>query len=217
MAQLPASLLSGIAFASVAVLSALVVAMTAGGLGEPVRSYLRFAASLTAAAAVATLLATIVGRPLVLLASAVEDLVAALVPAALALASLTRYGRPLPVAPSTVVFALACTAGLLAAALNSPLLGFAPLLISAFVIAGLAGRCWSRRRKPALLFGIGAVAFVAAAASSISAGAEGRIGFVLFFAAGQLGIALAIARRSDLAVEGRTRGRSHAVFIRRED
>ncbi len=217
MIQLPASLLSGVAFAAVGALAAVIVAMAATGLGEPVKSYLRFAAALTAAVAAAGLFAALGGRSLASLAVAVQDLVAALVPAALALAALTRYLRPLPALASTAALAIACTAGLFAAALDSALLGYAPLVVCALVIAVLAARAWPHDRRSALLLGLGAGAFVAAASSSMGGGAEGRIGFMLFFAAGQLGIALAIARRSDLAVDSHARSRPRAVFIRRKD
>ena len=182
-----------IAFAGVLSLAAVIAAIVASVVREPARSYLRFAAGLSAALAVADVIAALVGgNASELFAGAISLLIAALVPACLALAAVTRHVRAVRTPAAAVALAVACIAGLVAAATGSASFAFVPLLVSAVMLVGLGARAWPHTRRPAALLTLSGVAFLAAGASYMSGGG-GRVAFGLFCASGLLGASLALA------------------------
>jgi len=193
------------AFAVVLGSAAAIAAMAAAATAKPVRAYLRFAAGLGAALAMADLVAALGRSPDVsVFADAVTLLIAALAPAMLALAVAAHFGHGLRAGPAAALLILACIAGLGGAATGSALLGIAPLAAAALALGAFAARAWRHGRKTALLHGLSAAAILAAAAVYMSGNAAGRTGFALFLAAGLLGVVLALARRSHAAVEDRS-------------
>lgn len=209
---------AGAAFAVVLGFAAAIAAMSAASAPQLERAYLRFAAGLAAALAIAVAAAALMGgSDAGLFADAVTLLVAALASASLALAAAVHFARAPASVSAAAILIVACVAGLAGAATGSALLGLAPLMVSAIAMAALAGRAWRRARKPARLLGLSAAAILAAAAAYMSGGAEGRTGFVLFFAAGLLGVALAIARASDSAFEKRRGAGRRDLFIGGKD
>jgi len=211
--------LADAAFAVVLGFAAVIAAMAGGATAKPVRAYLRFAAGLAAALAAADLVAALGRAPdFSVFADAVTLLIAGLAPAMLALAAAVHFGHGLRAAPAAALLIVACIAGLGGAATGSTLLGFAPLAAASIALGAFALQSWQRGRKTALLLGLSAAAILAAAAAYMSGAAAGRTGFALFLAAGLLGVALALARRSHAAVEDRSRKAAHRdVFIGGKD
>lgn len=201
---------AGLASAVIAGFALLLSAIVAGALPGRPRAYIRFAVALGGALVVADgVAAALGGDDLQLVAGAIRLLVAALGPAMLALAVLRRiHGAALP----SLALAAACLAGLIAAMTGAMLYAFAPLAVAAIVLGVVAA---GELRRSALLMGLGAGALLAGAAA-MSSGADGGIGFALFYAVGQLGIALALVRRSDAAVERERRARARAAFVGRQ-
>lgn len=209
---------AGAAFAAVLGFAAAIAAMTVSSAPAPARAYLRFAAGLAGALAIADAVAAVAGgTDVALFADAVTLLVAALASAALALAAAAHFARPPRTTVAAAILIVACLAGLGGAATGSVLLGLTPLMLAAIAMGVLAARVWRERRRPALLLGLSAAAVVAAAAAYMSGGASGRTGFALFFAAALLGVAPTIARQSDVALEKRGRDLRGHFFIGRED
>lgn len=199
----------GAAFAVVAGFAAIIAAIVAAGAAPRARSLLRLGAALLGALAAANLAAAIDSEA-ERVAGAVTLLAAALGPAVLAEAAYAQQGRE-PRGPlAAFALAFACLAGLAAAALGSLLLAVAPLLGSVAALGLLAARLWARARKTAVLIALGAFGFVAAAAAAAGSAATG---FLLFYAAAGLGVTLALARRSDLALEEAARRAARGPFF----
>ena len=193
--------------------AAALAALMASRAREPARGYLRFAAALAMALALAELAAGIGGDAAVAFGSAVMALVAALAPAALALAVAARVLGPPATLPAAAALVAACLAGLASAATGSVFFAFAPLLIAVLALAGLALRGWRRSRRSALPAGLGALLLLAGASADMAGGAGGPQAFGLFFAAALLGIALAVTRGSDVPVEARVGQRARKPFF----
>lgn len=217
MSGLASAEFSGAAFAVVAGFAALIAGMAASGAAPRARMSLRFAAALGGALALVDLLAA-VQDDAAGIAAAVTVLVAALVPAVLALAAYAQMDTPPRTGLTALLLALGCLSGLVAAATGAVLFAFTPLVLAAAVLLALAGRLWTRARMTAALFALAGGGFIAAAAAWMGGHGAGRTGFVLFFAASVLAVTLALARRSDLALESATRRTARgAVFIGGED
>jgi hypothetical protein len=168
--------MSEIAFALVLALAAVVAALIGARAGKTTRAYLTFAAALYASLAVAD--AAFARLPEE--ADAVALLVTALAPASLALA---LAGRAVNAGVATLVLFVCLLAGLFAAMTGEALAAFAPLF------AGVCAMLAMALRKRLIYAGFGALAFLAAAASFMAAGAH--MAFMLFSAAGLIGAALA--------------------------
>ena len=207
--------LPAVPLATVLGFSAVLAALMAGRLRGVVRDYLRFAAALTLALALSELTAGLVGGTAAAFANTVMALVAALAPAALALAAVARLSGPPAALPATAALMAACLAGLVATATGSDFFAFAPLVIAVPVLTAQALRIWPRSRRSALLVALGALALLAAASSDMAGSADGPQIFGLFFAAALLGIALALVRASEAPVEARAVAPPRkALFIR---
>lgn len=176
-------------FAAILGLSAIAAALLAHAAPPPARRYQRLACALFAAPAAALLLSTVMpsfgaaGFAVLLLA-------AGLAPMALALATQAAFARPPSRATSTILLLCAFLAGLSAVLSGYALPASAMLVVADLLIAGIAlrhGR--GLARIEALL---AAIAFVLGAFAAMKNGLEA----LLFFAAGLMGIALALARAS---------------------
>jgi hypothetical protein len=173
----------GLAFVAGALVAALLAALAAGGLGAVARSHVRMAAGLVAALSVGDLIAMLAGTPrAALFADAVGLLVLALLPPLLALAALAEERRRLRTGLAGLLLVLACAGGLAAAVTGAARFAVLPLVVSAAVLAGVGIKA---NRRAAALFCASGVSLLAAAASM--GGSDGRIGIVLFLAAGVLG------------------------------
>lgn len=170
-----------IAFALMLFSAGIAAWLIATGIAAGPRRYVRFASMLAASLAVAACLDPALARDVALI-------VAALLPVMLAAAA--GGARPAVAAPA---FALAAIAGIAAAMSGLAALAFAPLLPAAlFIAAGM------RPQLPAA-----ALALVAGAASLVAGDARGLAALLAFFSVGVMGVALALAPRSDAAVEAR--------------
>jgi len=200
------------AFAAVLGLAGVLTVVVSARARGAARDYLRFAATLYGALAIADFVAGANGT-MAALASAVTLVIAALAPCALALA----LAASLDAAPSTGIaaplLAVAALAGIFAAASGAIFAAFAPLFACLCAMLALAARHWRRARAAALHAILAAFALLAAAACFAS-GAQGRTAFALFSAAGLMGAALACAKPSGGAVKRARAGQ--AVAIRRE-
>jgi hypothetical protein len=169
--------MSEIAFSPVLAFGAAVAALTAARARKSARAYLLFASALYAGLAGGDLLAAFAHAPDE--ADAIALLVAALAPASLALA---MAGTMLNTALATLVLLLALICGLFAAMTGEALAAFAPLFASVCAMLAMAAR------KKQIYAGIGALAFLAAAASFMAGGAH--MALALFSAAGLIGVSL---------------------------
>jgi hypothetical protein len=206
--------LPDIAFSCVLGLAAMLVQMTGGRARPAARAYLRLAAILYFALAVADVAAA--WFAIAMTASVAQTaalLVCALAPALLALATFSAF-ETLPRAwIAALVLAFACMVALAAAMSFSPKLAFAPLFCSVCAILALAARRWRKDRRGPFIVIIAALCLVAGAASSLTDGSAGRTALALFSAASLLGFSLAFARRSHKRV-GVQREMSGAIPIR---
>ena len=190
-----------IAFAVVLACSAILVAMLAGRARPSSRDYLRFAAvlyfalALCAGLAAADQDATALG-----LSAAVTQVVCALAPVALSFAIFATFEHPASAWIAGTSMVLACIAGIAAAALGKPVLSLAPLAVSVLAMLALCFRRWRVEKRSAAHAFLSACCLICAAAASLSVGEGARIALILFSAAALLGFALALARRSGVAV-----------------
>jgi hypothetical protein len=155
------------------------------------RAYVRFACVLYAALAAASAIGA-------QLAGAVTLIVSACAPVLLAIAHRIVFRAPVAASIAASVLMFGCIAGMTAAATNITALSFAPLSVSVLVIIANSLRDFSDGRRPAIQAIASATALLAGA-SAFAAGGEAAM--MLFSAAGLLGIALALAPRSDAVVE----------------
>lgn len=170
MAEIPFALVLG--------LGAIIAAMIASRARKQSRSYIAFAAALYGALAIVICIAASMNATA--LASAAALLVAALGAPVLALAVVASFAKPPRAIVAALVLSLCVVAAIAAAMNSSAALAFAPLFAAVCAILVVA------LRERSLYAGLGAGAFLAAAASFM---AGGQTGFLLFSAAGLLGIA----------------------------
>lgn len=185
------SAIPDIAFAAVLGLAALLSVIVGARARPAARDYLRFAAALYAALALADLLAA--GGP-GKLANTVALMIAAPASCALALALAASFAAPPRAAIAAPLLALAAAAGILAAATAVAFIGFAPLFAAICAMLALA----VRYRRQFFNVAIAASALLAGAAAFM---AGSRTAFALFCAAGLMGVSLAAVRPSRHAVE----------------
>ncbi len=192
---------SDIAFAVVLALASALAILVSARAKRAARDYLRFAAALYAALALADLIAA-AGAQIwaVQLAGTIVLIVAAIAPAALALAIATVFEGAPKAYIATPLLLLACLAGIFAAITGEAFIALAPLAASACAILALSARRWRFHPYAPAQACVSAVAFLAAAAA-FSTGDQGRTAFALFSAAALLGTSLATAQRSHRAVE----------------
>jgi hypothetical protein len=196
-----------IAFAAFLLAAALASWLIVAGVAQTARAYGRFAFALYAALAIAIAADA-------RLADSVALLVCAVAPMMLALALTCVVRGRISTVFASAVLALASVAGIAAAATSLAALSFAPLLLC--VVAMIAGALPGWRKSP---FAVAqtiasSVALLAGASAYVEGGAAGQARLCAFSAAGLLGVALSVARGSDVAVEnerGRTLQRRKAI------
>lgn len=190
-----------IAFSVVLACSAILAALLAGRARPSSRDYLRFAAVLYFALAFcAGLAAAGPGATALGLSMAVTQVVCALAPVALAFAVFATFEHPPSAWIAGLFLVLACMAGIAAAATGKPVLSLAPLAVSVLAMLALCLRRWRVEKRSAAHAFLSACCLICTAAASLSAGEGARIALILFSAAALLGFALALARRSGVAV-----------------
>ena len=175
------------AFALVLLLAAAAAWIACGGAPLRTRLYLRLAGVLYAALAVS--------EAFHVAPAAVTDIVATLGAAVLCIAAFAGFRRSPRWFSAAAVLVLAASCGIAAAANDLRALAAAPQLLCAiftFLIArpGL----W---RRASVYLALASLSLLGAAALALAPGAMARAGFLLFAAAGVLGVALA----SDVLVD----------------
>jgi hypothetical protein len=158
------------------------------------RAYLRFACILCAALAVAEFAGA-------RLADAVTLLVAAIVPALLAIATYSVFRTRVPSPLAGLVLALCSIAGMAAAGTGLALFAFAPLLAAVLAMMVTALRGFNDMRLRSMQAMASAIALLAGASVYAGGGANAPAALVLFFAAGLLGCALVLTPRSETVVD----------------
>jgi hypothetical protein len=189
------------AFAIVLFLGAAAGWIAAEAAQRHLRWYLRLAAMLYAAMSVSAV--TMLAVP------AVMQIVATLAAPLLAMAAYGSVRRvPPPPVAATIILAMACIAGIAAAATGTAFLSTLPQVLAALVILAMARRVTNNRSRLYLL--LGAVSLLGAAACQLIDGTVAGAGQLLFSAAGLLGVALA----SDVLVEQRQKGKGRLAVRR---
>jgi hypothetical protein len=193
---------------AVMLLAASIAGWIAVADGPPAaRAYVRFACVLYAALAAASAIGA-------QLAGAVTLIVSACAPVLLAIAHRIVFRAPVAASIAASVLVVGCIAGMTAAATNIAVLSFAPLSVSVLVIIANSLRDFSDRRGPAIQAIASAAALLAGASAFAAGGEAAQPALILFSAAGLLGIALALAPRSDAAIEQKGAPDLHAGTIR---
>jgi hypothetical protein len=158
------------------------------------RAYARFACMLYAALAAACAIG-------MQLAGAVTLIVSACAPVLLAIAQRIVFRGPVAASIAASMLTAACIAGMIAAATGIAVLGFAPLLLCVLVMIAISLRRFGDLRAAAIQTIASAIALLAGASAFAAGGEAAQPALILFSAAGLLGIALALAPRSDGVVE----------------
>lgn len=174
------------------------------GARRTARLYVRLAAALEAALAIAagTNLAPLVLAPLTVALSAVL----------LAFAAHASFRRPASPLFAGIGLTVGCAAGLAAAFTGATLPAVAPQSIAIVAMLMVARRGLRRLSAPSIELAAGALALLAAAASLLATTPDALVALLLFSAAGLLGVALAVARISDTFVKrGSSRPRVPAI------
>lgn len=190
----------------------LLAAAVAGWLavaGAPLetRAYARFACMLYAALAVS-------GAAELQLALSVTLIVSASAPMLLAFAVRFAFRGPV-VSPLTIAVLVAvCGSGIVAAATGIALLAFAPLFVSVLTMIAISLRRFGDLRARAIQTIAAACAILAGASAFVAGGARAEPALFLFSAAGLLGLCLALAPRSEIAVEQERASDLRAMPIR---
>jgi len=166
------------------------------------RNYTRFAAALYWALACADLLALLTNGPAAtLVANAISLIVEALAPATLALAAISAFANPPKRFAASAAMVTGLLSGLFAAATGAAFVAMAALFASVCTMLVFAARRWRKDAPSALQSTVAGLALIASAAAGTTGGAESRTSLALFSGAALLGIALAVAKRSNPAVK----------------
>ena len=192
------------AFAAVLALAAAAAWMTAKGARSASRLYLRFACVLYAALA-ASALAGVAPE-------AVAEIATTLAVALLMLAAYASWRRAAKPLPAASVLTMACAGGIWSAASGAMAPAVVLQVCCLFVMIALAGR--GSGRRPGIRLALAAAALLAASCSLLAENSLAFVALLLFSAAGLLGTALALARVSEIPLEGR-RGAGGEAAVRR--
>jgi hypothetical protein len=184
-------------FAAVLLLAALASGLVAAGTRGEVRAYLRFAAALAAALALAA------GFDIAPVA--VAPISATLGAALLAFAVYASFRRSPPPRFAAGALALAALAGIAAAFTGETVLAIVPQLVCILALFGISRRGLRRLRAPSIQLAAGAAALLAGVAVQAALSGAGMMALLLFWAAGLLGVTLSVARISDTFVKLRRR------------
>ncbi|HXL98981.1 MAG TPA: hypothetical protein VN932_03555 [Rhizomicrobium sp.] len=190
------SAIPDMAFSAALGLAALLAVIVAARARPAARDYLRFAAALYAALALADFIAAGGAATTVKLANAVALIVAAPATCALALALAASFAGAPRARFAAPLLALCALAGIVAAATGMIFIAFAPLFAGVCAMLALCTRYW--RRQGSINAIVAALALLAGAAAFMAAN---RTAFALFCAAGLMGVSLASVRPSRRAVE----------------
>jgi hypothetical protein len=190
-----------VAFSIVLACAAVLAALLVSRARPSSRDYLRLAAALYFSLALCAALAAIYPGAMMLgFSVAVTQVVGALAPVTLAFALFATFEHPPSAWIAGISMVLACIAGIAAAAVGKPVLSLAPLAVSALAMFALCFRRWRVEKRSASHAFLSVCCLICAAAASLGAGEGARIALILFSAAALLGFALALARRSGVAV-----------------
>jgi hypothetical protein len=190
-----------LAFAVVLGCSAVLAALLGIRMRPAARDYLRFAAVLYVALALCDGLAIVMpGATVLTFADAVMLVVCALAPVALGFALFAAFEHPPSPAIAAVLLVLATLAGIAAAATGTPVLALSPLAASVLTMLALCARHWRNDKRAASHAFLSACCLFCGAAATLSGGSLGRTALELFSSAALLGFALALVRRSRVAV-----------------
>jgi hypothetical protein len=203
-----------LAFALVLGCAAILAALLASRARPAARDYLRFAAVLYSALALCEgLEAGLPNAAILVFADAVMLVVSALAPVAMVLALFAAFEHRPSSAVAAILLVPGCLAGIAAAASGTVVLAFAPLAVSVLVMFALCARRWRNEKRAAAHAFLACCCLLCAAAATLSGGVTGRTASALFSSAALLGFALALARRSRVAVAERRDLRSVAAPI----
>ncbi len=172
--------------------AAIAVWFLATGARAAARVHLRFASMLFAALAAASAIAPPV-------ADEVALLVAAIALPVLAFAAYASFEKAMSPMPATLLLGLVCLGGLASAATGIISFALAPAALSAAAILLISARQFDAARLSSIQGMLSALALLASASSFALDGATPA--YLLFSAAGLLGLTLALARASDTGVE----------------
>jgi hypothetical protein len=210
--------IGALAFAAVLLFAAILATILVTRARSGARDYVRFAASIYGALAmaamidIATISATVHG-----FANAVSLIVLSLASVTLALAIASTFEGPPPRSASVASLTLACISGILAAATGAAFIAMATLFASVCAILTLAIRRWRKDRSSSLQAFIAGLALLASAAAGSTGGIEAETSRALFSAAAVLGAALACGKRLERAVQQEPATQSNVIpLIRRE-
>jgi hypothetical protein len=195
---------AAIAFAIVLACSAILTALLAGRARPSSRDYLRFAAALYLAFALCGGIS--LGFPnatTLVFSDAVMLVISALAPVTLTFALFATFEHPPSPVIAAIFLAMACLAGIAAAAGGTPVLSLAPLAASVLVMLALCARHWRVEKRATAHAFLSACCLLCGAAAALNAGESGRTALMLFSSAALLGFALALARRSGVAAVNR--------------
>ena len=188
-------------FSVVLAASAILVALLGSRARPAARDYLRLAAVLYVALALCDgLVFVFPGAATLIFADAVMLVVCALAPVTLGFALFAAFEHPPSTVAATVFLVMACLAGIAAAATGTPVLSLAPLAASVLTMFALCARRWRREKRAASDAFLSACCLLCGAAATLSGGATARTALELFSSAALLGFALALVRRSNVAV-----------------
>jgi len=170
-------------FALVLLLGAAAAWIAAQGARARARSYLRLAAVLYAAMAVA--------HAANLAPAAVTDIVMTLGSTVLCVGAFAGFRRNPRILTASTALAFSGLAGIAAAMLDLPVLAAVPQVLSAVFTFLIARRGLFERQRSGLYLALAAVCLLGAAACRLTPDLMARIGFMLFAAAAVAGVALA--------------------------
>jgi hypothetical protein len=178
----------------------------AAGTRYAVRGYVRAAAALYMAVALAVVFAFV--------PATVAPLVASLGPVLLAFAVYASFRHPTGAGFAATAIAAAGFAGIAAAVSGVAAFALVPQFVGIAVMLAISRRGLVRLNATGIQLAAGSAALFAAACSLILPGMEGRVAFLLFSAAGLLGVSLAVAGISDTFVKRRRRVSAGAAVSR---
>lgn len=178
-----------IGFALVLLAAAAAAWIAAKGARPRARAYLRLAALLYAAMAIA--------HGASLAPAAVTDVVLTMGSAVLCVGAYAGFRRNPRIFSASMVLAFSGLAGSAAAMLALPVLAAVPQVLSAIFTLLIARRGLFRRRRSGLYLALAALCLLGGAACQLSPGEMARAGLLLFAATAVAGVALA----SNLLVE----------------
>jgi hypothetical protein len=168
----------------------------AAGAHPAARVHLRFASMLFAALGAASAIAPPLADEIALIVEAIALPV-------LAFAACAGFRKPMAPLPATMLLGIVCLGGLASAATGVVAFALAPAALSAEAILLISARQFDAARFPSVQAMLSALALLASASSFTLGGTTAD--YLLFSAAGLLGVTLALSRVSNPVVEEQRR------------